>query len=247
MSEEHSQYRVLQNGNPFADAIARLAPREIELVVDVGANVGDVCVHMLANFPQARIHAFEPDVECHQALAARFTAEPRVIPVQLGLSDRKTRKTLFRYEESGLNSFSALAGSSQQYLAGYGVQSAGSQEAELVTLDEYCRERQIGRIDFLKLDIQGWELHCLRGAKKLLTSGQIGAVYAEVNFVPLYEQQIYYEDVARQLRDFGFRLFNLYALSYSQEGQLCWADALFLKDPELPIKKPSLIDRLMGR
>lgn len=249
MSEGHSQHRVIQNGNPFEDARLRLAPHVIQTVIDVGANIGDVCRHLLANFHEAKIHAFEPDGNCFDKLAARFASEPRVTPVRLGLSDRPGRQTMFRYSESGLNALSALVPESTKFLSGYGVQSAGPQEVELTTLDEYCQEQNIRRVDFLKLDVQGWELHCLRGCQRLLSIGRIEAIYCEVNFVPLYEQQVYYEDVARILRDYGFRLFSLYALSFNEQGQLCWADALFLRVPGMPIvqKKRSLFSKLFGR
>ena len=249
MSEEHSQYRVVQNGNPFEDARVRLAPQDILTVIDIGANVGDVCGHLLANFLDAKVHAFEPDGDCFDQLAARFAAEPRVTPVKMGLSDRPGRQTLFRYSESGLNALSSLAAESAKFLSGYGVQAVGTQEVELTTLDDYCQQKDIARVDFLKMDVQGWEIHCLRGCQRLLSSSSIEAIYCEVNFVPLYEEQVYYEDVARLLRDYGFRLFSLYALSFNEQGQLCWADALFLRVPGLPVvqKKSSFFSRLLGR
>jgi hypothetical protein len=49
----------------------------------------------------------------------------------------------------------------------------------------------------------------------------------------LYDEQIFYEDVARYLRDFGFRLFSFYALSFNRTGQLCWADALFCRPQDV--------------
>lgn len=235
MSEEHSQYRVIQVGNPFEDARLQLAPREIQTVVDVGANVGDVCQHLLDNFLRTRIYAFEPDADCYTRLVSRFADEPRVSPAKLALSDRQERRTLFRYSESGLNALSSLAGASGKFLAGYGVQPAAAEEVELTTLDAFCQRHAIEHIDFLKLDVQGWELHCLRGCRKLLAASRISAVYAEVNFVKLYDEQAYFEDLALFLRDYGFQLFSLYALSFNEAGQLCWADALFLRVPELPI------------
>jgi FkbM family methyltransferase len=238
MSEERSQYRVIQVGNPFEDARLQLAPREIETVMDVGANVGDVCQHLLANFLKARIFALEPDAECYDQLVSRFADESRILPAKLGLSERLERRMLFRYAESGLNAFSALADSSGKFLDGYGVQPAAAQEVELATLDAYCQEHAIEHIDFLKLDVQGWELPCLRGSLELLKASRISAIYAEVNFVKLYEEQDYFEDVSRFLRDYGFQLFSLYALSFNEVGQLCWADALFLRNPEMSIVEP---------
>lgn len=53
--------------------------------------------------------------------------------------------------------------------------------------------------------------------------------------------------MARFLRDYGFQLFSFYALSFNEAGQLCWADALFLRDPDLPIveQPKTLVERYL--
>jgi FkbM family methyltransferase len=48
-------------------------------------------------------------------------------------------------------------------------------------LDDYIRERGIGRIAFLKLDVEGWELHALRGARRALAAGQVETGFVEVS------------------------------------------------------------------
>lgn len=227
MSEEQAQYRVIQNGNPFEDARKLSGGQPIQQVVDVGANVGDVAVHFLANFPSAIIHAFEPHPESFNILKRRFSVERRVIPINFGLSDNNEKQKLNLYGTSGLNSILPIGKHSSPFLEGYDVTALGSEIVGLTKLDYYCELQNITVVDFLKLDIQGWELKCLGGARTLLTENRIRFIYVEVNFVELYEGQIFYEDVARYLRNFGFRLFSLYALSFNRTGQLCWADALF--------------------
>lgn len=228
MSEERRQARVIQNGNPFADAQRHLAPQPVQTVVDGGANVGDVAQHMLANFSAATIYAFEPDPICFRALTSRYREEPRVKAFALGLSNSAEPLTLHQYAESGLNAIRPLSAGSSPFLEGYGTAATGAVSVPMTTLDAFAAQEHLARIDFLKLDLQGWEVVCLRGARSLLKSGRIGAIYVEVNFVGLYEDQIFYEDVAMYLRSFGYRLFSFYALSFNRDDQLAWADALFL-------------------
>lgn len=228
MSEERQQARVIQNGNPFADAVRQLAPRAIRTVVDAGANVGDVCVHLLANFGDCTVYAFEPDPDCFATLRSRFESDDRVRVVALGLSSANEKRVLHRYRESGLNALRPLSTRSAPYLEDYGTSPTDDLSIDTTTLDDFCRQQGIEQIDFLKLDIQGWEIECFRGTRQMLSDQRVGAIYCEVNFVELYEEQIYYEDVAIFLRQFGYRLFNLYALSFNADGQLVWADALFL-------------------
>jgi FkbM family methyltransferase len=233
MSEGQAQYRVIQNGNPFEDARKLSRDRGIEQVIDVGANVGDVAAHLLANFPSAIIHAFEPHQQSFNVLQQRFSENRCVTPVNFGLSDNHTKQELNLYGTSGLNSLLPISECSPPFLEGYDPTEKGTEVINVTKLDYYCRAQSIHIIDFLKLDIQGWELKCLDGARDLLSKNRIRFIYAEVNFVELYKGQIFYEDVARYLRDFGFRLFSLYALSFNRAGQLCWADALFYRPQDV--------------
>lgn len=95
--------------------------------------------------------------------------------------------------------------------------------------------------DFLKLDVQGAELDVLEGARQSLTHTLV--VEAEVEFVPLYENQPLFADVEQFLRAEGFVLhkmidiagralkpFRLGDSNKSPFSQLLWADAVFVRD-----------------
>jgi hypothetical protein len=47
-------------------------------------------------------------------------------------------------------------------------------------LDDYCHQKQITRIDFAKLDVEGHELPSLLGWKKCLSTHRVNALYVEV-------------------------------------------------------------------
>jgi FkbM family methyltransferase len=49
------------------------------------------------------------------------------------------------------------------------------------TLDEFTSKNQIDRIDFLKIDVEGFELEVLEGASRLLASKKIRAILFEAN------------------------------------------------------------------
>jgi hypothetical protein len=97
----------------------------------------------------------------------------------------------------------------------------------VVRLDEFCEERHLAGVDILKLDLQGYELEALKGAIGILP--RVHIVFAEVNFVPVYDGQAEFWQLDAFLRAHGFRLFNLYHQSCATEdGQLTACDAMWI-------------------
>jgi len=102
-------------------------------------------------------------------------------------------------------------------------------------LDDVLQE--VPRIDFLKLDIQGFELFALRGAEGLLPRTNV--VHCEVEFAPIYKAQPLFADVESFLRARGFAFIDFTTLMRYRYAsvpdpnempeRLCWADAVFFR------------------
>jgi hypothetical protein len=89
-------------------------------------------------------------------------------------------------------------------------------------------QQDINHIHLLKLDVQGAELKVLQGSTRLLARKAIGLIYAEVEFIPLYQNQPLFHDVSAWLYAYGYRCFGLYNLAYQRNGQLTYGDAIFI-------------------
>lgn len=102
-------------------------------------------------------------------------------------------------------------------------------------LDDVLADEPV--VDLLKLDIQGFELSALRGARHLL--GRTGVVHCEVGFAPIYRGQPYFSEIELYLRDAGFYFVDFthlarYAyphvpLPSRRDERLNWADAVFFR------------------
>jgi FkbM family methyltransferase len=107
------------------------------------------------------------------------------------------------------------------------------------TLNNQLKKNDIGEIDFIKIDTQGYELPILKGGGDYLDNA-IG-LELEVEFAPLYKNQPLFNEVDSFVREKGFELFDIRRYYWkrkesvnngSQKGQLVFGDALYFKSPE---------------
>jgi len=89
------------------------------------------------------------------------------------------------------------------------------EKVEMKTIDCFCEENNIKRIDFLKLDVEGNELKVLEGAKGIIKSGNVDFIQFEFGGCNIdsrtYFQDFYYllykdYDLYRILKDGLFHI-----------------------------------------
>lgn len=161
-------------------------------IFDVGANIGQSARKFGRYFPSARIHCFEPSA----ASAARIRR-------------RKLRNV--EVHETALGSAVATAMLSRgRDPAIFRISAAGDEQVGITTVDAFCAEHRIERIDFMKIDTEGHDLEVLKGATAMLAAGRIAAVQVEAGLNPENMLHIPFETLKAFLEDHGYRLFGLY-------------------------------------
>lgn len=157
--------------------LMRLAPVDAVLF-DVGANFGEFSVRLSqASRVPVRIFAFEPSPSSQRRLSESISTHTkntgRIIPVPEGLSDQIRSTTLSITE--GFEGNASLRPRDQHHLN----QTAKTEQISLNTIDNFCALNGINRIFFVKLDVEGEEFACLRGAGKMLGDGCIDYIQFE--------------------------------------------------------------------
>jgi FkbM family methyltransferase len=220
--------RIALGDDPLAD-VRRILPHEARCIFDVGAHVGQTAARLADEFPAAQIFSFEPDPRSFPALKEFAARCPRVRPIQAALGDADAQATFFVNRFSQTSSLLRTAAGADQYLvARGGMDSERTETVPVMTLDRFCSEQRIDRIDLLKLDTQGYELRVLDGAQALLRQRAVPLIYLEVNFVHLYEGQPLFPDVYRYLYDRGYRLVWLYERNFHTHYYTVSGNALFV-------------------
>jgi FkbM family methyltransferase len=143
-------------------------PSEARVIVDVGANIGISALYFLTEAPRSRVHLFEPNPLLGDRLRAnldRFEDRVEIAEAALAAAAGRAR---FGLEPTGRYGGIGVAGSSGTI--DVECRAAGAE------LDAIARRE--GRIDLLKVDIEGGELELLRSLDPQLVR-RIGAIHVE--------------------------------------------------------------------
>jgi FkbM family methyltransferase len=149
-----------------AKALKKLV-RPGSTVLDVGANIGSVTLVLAKLVDQAgRVYAFEPTDYAIRKLKRNLALNPgvakRVIVEQMRLTCEERR-------EGPVEIYSSwkLAGEARRHPKHRGI-AQSTQGSTAASLDDYCEKHGIPKVDFIKLDVDGFEGEVLAGAINLL-------------------------------------------------------------------------------
>jgi FkbM family methyltransferase len=202
---------------------------DINIVFDVGAHEGTLAKIINEEFASTVIYAFEPFPSSYEklaSLAAKNNGNIKAFPYALSSFSGSSEFFVNNYSETNSLLPSIKTDSEIDKLTS-GIDKISVQT---ITLNEFCVNHNIDRIDILKLDTQGSELEVLRGGENLLKMQSIGAIYCEVEFVEIYHKQPLFDEIFQYLKKYNYSLYNFYNLNSLKTGQLAWADTLFLSE-----------------
>ena len=206
-----------------------MGDRTAPVCIDVGANVGDFAELLRSSLRTPVVHAFEPAPEPFASLQARFGTLADVKLVNAGLGSEAGQINFNIFDNQTLNSFLPMLASGQGTLGG--PKLVRSIPVPVYRLDDYAVSAGLTRIDLLKIDTQGYEMQILKGADGLLAAGRVRTVLLELNFVPLYDRQVWAHEVMGLLHERGFCLVDFYE-KCRLNPLLGWCTALFtLREP----------------
>jgi FkbM family methyltransferase len=156
-----SNVLLLGGHEPRTMATVRRCVSTGDTALDIGANAGYYTLP-LAQFvgPTGRVVAFEPTQWAYEKLQANVGLNDfaNIRTEKLALSDSAAERDIASSETAFRASW-PLAG---------GPQLRPAELVQFVRLDDYVRGENIDSVDFVKIDVDGFELRVLRGAVETL-------------------------------------------------------------------------------
>jgi FkbM family methyltransferase len=152
-----------------------------DVVLDVGAHIGCFTLKAAKEVgPEGEVVSFEPSSENFRLLTLNVSsndyANVKLFNVAAG-SEPGTAK-LHLGDRRGANSLLSEAG----------AERVGIEEVGIRTLDSIADELKLKKISFLKIDVEGFELEVLKGARSVLASSHPSIAMETHDFGPSEEE-----------------------------------------------------------
>lgn len=188
---------ALPRGSDFTLVNLWLGQRPQSVVIDIGANEGGFMAHWFG-LGASEVHAFEPVPAVYQRLARSWGREKRAILNNFAIGETTglvtgvqilNAHTLAKPKETGL----AVA-----------LEDTGAFDMEVWKLDTYVQNKRLARVDFIKLDVDGYEGKALRGMTWVLSQFR-PAVMIELSYLP-YSLGDSCEAMVRHIYAMGYKL-----------------------------------------
>jgi FkbM family methyltransferase len=188
-----------------------------ENVVDCGAYVGNWTRMVKRNFLESNVLMIEPQADKESLLIQVCNEFPGTVNYVRCLLGCEPKEAVTFFEmESGSSVLGELTDVPRKAVT-----------LRMVPLDDVLRERKITKAMFLKLDVQGYELEVLKGAKQALKNSEV--VLLEVSFVLYNQSAPLFHEVVEFMKDRGFLMYDICPLQRWADNTLLQADVFFVK------------------
>lgn len=184
-------------------------------ILDIGAMDGWEGLNMAKVFPEAKVYAFEPSkANCDRCVKTYMTqpysVRSRIALSQVALTEKTGPLDFFAVDEdkalqvkgkvnAGMGSMLELVDPDMwpwEHNAQTRTQVSG------YSMDDWCREAGVHKVDAIWMDVQGGELHVLRGGDKTLDNVQV--IMTEAGVKPYYHGHTLKPEIDAYLETKGF-------------------------------------------
>lgn len=201
--------------------------QDLDVIFDVGANVGQSAVQFSDVFTGANIFCFEPVHETCEILRRNVQDNPKVSCFCKALGPGTGTGSMMLQSGSVNNSIV-----DRPTIGPTRFNDTTLRTVEMETLDNFCQERGLQWIDFLKIDTEGYDMMVLQGAQDMLDAHRIGWIQVEASMTHFNEKHVPFSEFTGFLEPKGYVLFGIYDQTpeWSGEARLRFSNPVFISE-----------------
>lgn len=227
--------------------IKYLIREDSPIIFDVGANNGSSAKEFKQWWPGAVIHCFEPQEECYGDLdiLEKEYIDNSIVVIKYAVGNKPSKDATFYTHnittgQSGFNKINLQSQDSiylnklkdsknfnefKEYKPSLNLERS----VDIIRLDDYMKIFNIGFVNILKIDTQGYEPEVLDGLGKRLSD--IELVITELMFYDYYERSLSFSDIEKFLHRTGFQLYDISHISKNpMNGRTDWVDVIYINN-----------------
>lgn len=174
-----------------------------DTIIDIGANIGAFTIKAsMAVGKKGRIIAIEPDPDnlAYLRKNVKVNSVKNCIIIPKGVWSKSGKMPLFKGLGSG---WSSLVWERDNF-----------RKVEVDTLDNILSESNIEKIDFIKIDIEGAEIHALEGMRKILRNNDVKLAIEAFHVV---DGKPTYKTIVPQLKTWEFNVLEKSGFVYAKK------------------------------
>ncbi|MEL1246961.1 FkbM family methyltransferase [Flavobacterium helocola] len=220
---------ILKYPTPELDRRIKLLKNyNIDVIIDVGANIGQYGAELRNIGYQGKIISFEPTSEAFQKLQKTASKDNSWEVYNMSLGERDGESTI-NISKNSVSS-SILKDLPQLTESAPEATFIKKETIKIKKLDSIFEDLKIkGKNIYLKIDTQGYEKMVLDGAVNSLQN--IIGIQIEMALIPSYEGSLTFEEMSANLKNLGFKLTTIESGHYNKKtGELLEVDGVFFKN-----------------
>jgi len=221
-------YRLSPSSNSSLQMLKGLNHFEVDVVFDIGANIGQFASELRSMGYKGKIVSFEPLPDAHKKLIEKASGDKSWdIHTQCAIGD-------FDGEIEINVAGNSVSSSILPMLEKHSDSAKNSAYIGKIKSPISCLDSVVGQYlsdsekFFIKIDTQGFEWQVLDGATESLAQAQ--GVLCELSLVPLYQGQRLWKEMIERLQAEGFVLWAVQkGFTEPLTGQTLQIDAIFYR------------------
>ena len=210
------------------------------VIFDVGANQGQSILRYKRIYPKSFIHCFEPISFEFEKLKKKYKEDASIMLNNFALGSFDGTEELNINFLSGHSSFNQI-NTNTKWIKKTSKEIGTTPEnytikketVNLRTIQTYCIENRISKIDILKIDTQGYEDKVLEGALELLKNQKIKLIQLEVLLTNVYNKALNIYDIEKHLIPNKYKLFANSVRGGSLHSELFQQDHIYVSSDTL--------------
>jgi FkbM family methyltransferase len=221
-------YRFSPSSSPQMQINSLLKKEKINIIFDIGSNIGQFAKDLRSAGYADQIVSFEPLSTAHEKLIDIAKKDKKWFVHDQGAIGAYDGKITINISKN-LVSSSILPIKDTHLIAAPSSEYISSEIVLMYMLDSISEQylKEDSRL-FIKIDVQGSEWNVLDGAKNTILKAR--GIICELSLVPLYNNQRLWREIVDRLDAEGFMLWALQrGLTDKITGQTLQMDGIFLR------------------